>query len=315
MRTIGAGPRPFAHLAQQLLNKPLAIEPYKAEVIMCALQQKLGLISMDTIDGLTLDAKAMADRAASAQDATRNYDKGRTFHADGDIAVIYLDGTLVHRFGFLDPMSGMTGYDGVITKLRDAHRDPDIQAIWLDINSPGGAVSGLFALVEELSRYTSDAPGGKPIYAYVNEQACSAAYAIAAVCDRVYGPQDAMVGSIGCLMVHTDITAALAEDGIKVTVIRAGDRKARGMSVEGLDDTALAKLQASVDQTRERFARLVAAGRGITFEAVMATEADWYEGDEAVRLGLMDGVTSEADAWGRLEEEVDRIKRERRTGQ
>lgn len=315
MKTIGAGPRPFAHLAQQLLNKPLAIEPYKAEVIMCALQQKLGLISMETIDGMTLDAKAMIERAASARDATRNYEKGRTFHADGQIAVIYIDGTLVHKFGFLDPMSGMTGYDGILVKLRDAMRDPDILGIWLDIDSPGGAVSGLFALVEELAGYTMDEPNGKPIYAYINEQACSAAYAIASVCDKVYGPQDAMVGSIGCLMVHTDITAALEEDGLKVTVIRAGDRKARTMSVEPLDDQTLTKLQNSVDETRERFARLVAAGRNISFEDVMATEADWYEGEEAVQLGLMDAVLPESVAWGRLEEECDRIRRERRSGQ
>jgi capsid assembly protease len=314
VKSIGAGPRPFAKIAQELLNKPLAIEPYKAEVILCAIQQRLGIVSLDTIDGMTLEAKQMLDRAASAQDATRNYDKGRTFHADGNIAVIHIDGTLVHKFGWLDPMSGMTGYDGIATKLRDAMRDPDIEGIWLDIDSPGGAVSGLFALCEELAASTLS-EGGKPIYAYVNEQACSAAYMIASVCDRVYGPQDAMVGSIGCVMLHHDYTAMMDDAGIKVTVIRAGERKMRGNSYEGLDDTTLAKYQASVDDVRVRFSMFVAAGRGIEFDAVMATEADWFEGAEAVRLGLMDAVLPEREAWSRLEEEIDTIKRERRSAQ
>ena len=72
MRTIGGGPKGFAHIAQQLLNRPLAIDPHKAEVVMCALQQRLCIVSMDTFDGVTLDAKAMVDRAALARDATRN---------------------------------------------------------------------------------------------------------------------------------------------------------------------------------------------------------------------------------------------------
>ena len=54
-------------------------------------------------------------------------------------------------------------------------------------------------------------------------------------------------------------------------------------------------------------------GRGISVEAAMATEADWFEGSEAVELGLMDAVTTEREAWSRMEEEIDRNKRERRT--
>ena len=180
-------------------------------------------------------------------------------------------------------------------------RSQDIQA---------GAVAGLFSLVEDLAMMTQSM-GGKPVYAWVNEQACSAAYAIASVCDRVYGPRDAMVGSIGCVVVHTSIAQALDENGIAVKVIRAGERKMRGNSYEALDDETEAKLQASVDDVRDRFARLVEMGRPISYADAMATEADWFEGQEAVGRGLMDAVLPERQAWSRLEVECDRIKRER----
>lgn len=314
MRTIGSGPKGFAHLAQQLLNRPLAIDPYKAEVIFCALQQKLGIVSLDSIDGLTLDAKAMADRAALARDAVRDRNSSRTFHVDGDIAVIPIDGTLVHKFGFLDPASGMTGYDGLARKLSDAMRDPDVLGIWLDIDSPGGAVSGLMEFVGELAKATQGG-GGKPIYAWVGEQACSAAYAIACVCDKVYGPRDAMVGSIGCVIVHTSIAAALGANGVAVTVIRSGERKYRGNQFEDLDDETAAKFQASVDQAALRFAGLVSVARGIPVKDVLGLEGDWFEGAEAVSRGLLDAVVTEREAWARLEEECDRIKRQRRSGQ
>jgi signal peptide peptidase SppA len=304
-------PQGFPHIAQQLLNRPVAIHPHKMEVLLCALQQKLGIVNMTTVDAITLDAKAMMDRAALARDAKYDREGGKMYAVDGDIAVIRVEGTLVHKAGWLDAMSGFCGYNMLTRQLNDAYRDPDVLGIWLEIDSPGGAVSGLFSFVEELAQMTAS-EGGKPIYAYVNEMACSAAYAIASVCDKVYGPQDAMVGSIGCVMVHTSVNRAMDENGIDVTVIRSGERKMRGNPYEALDETTAAKFQASVDDVRKRFANLVAMGRNISVEAAMATEADWFEGAEALELGLLDAVISERDAWSRLEEECDRIKRERR---
>ena len=314
MRTLGAGPRPFSRLAQQFFNEPLCILPHKAEVIACALQQRLGIARIDGIDGVTLDARAMMDRAATAADAARDYRSGKSYHEKDGIAVIHIDGTLVHKYGWLDPVSGMTGYDGIAKKHREAMRDQDIEAIWFDIDSPGGSTAGLFALCLQIAAATK-AEGGKPHYAYVNEQACSAAYAIASVCDKVFGPEDACVGSIGCVIVHSDLTAALDKAGVEVTIIRAGERKYRGSAYEKLDKATMAKLQGAVDDTRRRFAEMVSIMRPVTFEGVMATEADWFEGREAVQLGLMDEVLSEQEAWDRLEEEIDQIKRERRQQQ
>lgn len=308
MRGLDSQTQSFPQIAAQLLNRPVAIHPHKMEVLICAMQQKLGIVSMNTIDGVTLDAKAMVDRAALARDAAYDRDYLKPYAMDGDIAVIRICGTLVHRAGFLDAASGFVGYTTLTRQLNEAMRDPDVLGIWLEIDSPGGAVSGLMAFVEELAQATA-AEGGKPIYAYINEQACSAAYAIASVCDKVYGPQDAMSGSIGCVMVHTSVSNALEENGIAVTVIRSGERKMRGNMYENLDEDALAKFQASVDAVRFRFATLVSTFRDITFEEAMATEADWFEGDEAVERGLMDAVISEREAYSRLEEECDKIKR------
>ncbi len=304
-------PQGFPHIAQQLLNRPVAIHPHKMEVLLCALQHKLGIVSLTTIDAVTLDAKAIIERSALARDAKFDRERSSSYAVDGDIAVIRIEGTTVHKGGWLDAMSGFVGYNMLLRQITDAYKDPDIFGIWLEIDSPGGAVSGLFAFVEELAKLTQS-EGGKPIYAYVNEQACSAAYAIASVCDKIYGPEDAMVGSIGCVMVHTSMAKALDTNGIDVTVIRSGERKMRGNPYENLDEATAAKFQASVDSVRTRFANLVAIGRNISVESVMETEADWFEGKEAVELGLMDAVLSEREAWSRLEEETDRLKRERK---
>ncbi|PZU59822.1 MAG: serine peptidase [Sphingobium sp.] len=293
--------RSFEHLAQRVFNVPLMIEPTKAEVIAAALQQRLGILKLDRLDSTSLDAVGMQ---ALAGDARRSYENWKPFHADGQIAVIPVEGTLVHKFGWLDPMSGMTGYDGIARKLRAALADNDIRAIWLDIDSPGGEVPGCFALAHEIALATQTEGGDKPIWAYVNEQACSAAYALACVCDRVYGPADAMVGSIGAYVMHVDFTKMLDKEGIAVRIIRAGARKAKTGPYEKLDDPALTKLQDWVDDTRDRFADLVAMGRGLSVDYVLDTEADWFTGPDAVDLGLMDGLMGEQDAWNLLLEDI-----------
>lgn len=302
-RSGGEPRRDFPMLAQRVFNTPLMISEHKAEVIAAALHQRLGFNSFERLDGTVLEA---SDMLALAGDARRNYDDWKPFHADGNIAVIPITGTLVHKFGWLDPTSGMTGYDGVAKKFRAAAADPEIRAIWFDIDSPGGEVAGCFALCEEIAQATQSEGGDKPVWAYINEQATSAAYAIASVCDRIYGPRTMCTGSIGAYMMHVDFTKALDKNGIQPTIIRSGKRKARTTSYEKLDDPAKAKLLSMVDETRDIFANLVALGRGLSVEDVLATEADIYSGSDALEIGLVDGVMSEAEAWELLQLELGR---------
>lgn len=294
----------LAHVATQLFNVPLMIDPRKAEVIVCALQERLGVATFERMDGVRLDAASM-NAAMGPSEATRSYENWKPYSVADRVAVIEVSGTLVHRYGYLDPVSGLTGYDGILRKARAAMADDDIDALWLDIDSPGGATAGCFAAAEELASYTKS-EGGKPIWAYVNEQATSAAYALACVCDKVFAPADGIVGSIGCFVMHVDLTAALDKNGVKVTIVRAGDRKARTMPYEGLDAEAALKLQTWCDETRDQFNRLVATGRRLAIAAVDATQADWYPAGDGLKLGLIDGILSEPEAWAKLQRSLAR---------
>lgn len=293
--------RELGLLAQRIFNVPLMVSEHKAEVIVAALHQRLGVGSFERLDSTALSA---SDMVALAGDARRNYDDWKPFHADGAVAVIPISGTLVHKFGWLDPTSGLTGYDGIARKFRAAMADPEIRAIWLDIDSPGGEVAGCFALCEEIARSTQSEGGDKPVWAFINEQATSAAYAIAAVCDRVYGPRTMITGSISSYIMFTDWSQALDKAGIRVSIIRGAPRKGRMTGAERLDDPARAKLQSLVDETHDIFCNLVAMGRNLTFDAIDGTEGDLFSGSDALDLGLVDGVMSETEAWDLLQLEL-----------
>jgi ClpP class serine protease len=95
--------------------------------------------------------------------------------------------------------------------------DDNVRAIVLNIDSPGGSIFG----TEELFNKIMAARGSKPITAVVNSVAASAAFWIASAADEIVITPGGMIGSVGVYMVHTDLSAAIAEDGVKETFISA----------------------------------------------------------------------------------------------
>jgi signal peptide peptidase SppA len=278
----------FPHLAQRMFNTPLAITPAKAEVIMAALADRLGVAHLfagnDSVGGrqLAFDQDDERDDYSrrGAQDRDRGYDA-----VDG-IAIIPVLGTLVQKNNSLRPWSGMTGYDGIRAAFSMAIEDPDIQSIVLDIDSPGGEVAGCFDLADAIY----DARGIKPISAILSESAYSAAYAIASATSKIYVPRTGGTGSVGVICMHVDWSEALGKMGCKVTFITYGERKADGHPEIPLSSEALKRFQADVDSTGELFVETVARNRGLSVAAVRATQATTFQGAAGVQVGFADAV-------------------------
>ncbi len=281
--------RRFSNLAQRLFNVPLMLRPEKAEILVAALLDHLGVAKLDRIDGTTLGAAELRRMAYDEVDGDRP--TRRLYSLKDGIATIPVDGTLVHKLGGVDPWSGMVGYDQLDKKLTAAREDRDVRAILFDGDTPGGESSGCFEFAKKI--YAGSARfGGKPTYWLVNEMTCSAGYALASCCDRIGGPETMVTGSIGVWTMLADFTKRLSNDGIKVTLRRAGDRKARGHPMEGWDDELLEKIDAWIEESRQMFATLVSMGRNIPVEDILATEGDWFSGPDALELGLIDAIAS-----------------------
>lgn len=282
----------FAHLAQRLFNVPIAIHPAKAEVVMAALAERLGITSMTQLDGraLSLQPMALEGDGYDYQSRDGGYDMA------GPVAVIPVHGTLVAKLGSLRPYSGMTGYDGIRQAFLTALEDPAVEAIVLDVDSPGGEVSGCFDLVDTI--YASR--GDKPIWSILSDSAYSAAYAIASAADRITVPRTGGTGSIGVICMHVDFSAALTDAGFKVTFITYGDRKADGHPEIPLSKEALARFQADIDTMGELFVNTVARNRKIAASAVRDTQAATYLGEQGVAQRLADIVAAPDAAFRAL---------------
>jgi signal peptide peptidase SppA len=187
----------------------------------------------------------------------------------------------------------MTGYDGIEFKLETALASPQVKGILLDIHSGGGEVSGAFDLADKLAAVGQQ----KPVWAVADEHAFSGAYLLASQASRITTPRTGEVGSIGVIMMHSEMSRMLANEGVTVTLIKAGARKADMNPFEPLSDSTVAKLQAEVDATYQMFVGAVARGRGLTPVAVRDTAADVFNAPDSLKLGLIDAIQSANDTF------------------
>ncbi len=206
------------------------------------------------------------------------------------VAVIPLMGPLYNRSSW---GGGMAAFRA---KLAAAVANPDVGAIVLDIDSPGGTVAG----TPETAAAVRAAAGVKPTTAVVDSLAASAAYWIASQAGSIVVSPSAEVGSIGCLVVHMDLSAMLEAEGVKTTIIRSVPAKAEGNPFEPLSEEALANIQGEVDATHADFVRAVASGRKTSMSNVNDTfgKGRVVGAAKAVNLGMADRVGTMADVLG-----------------
>jgi signal peptide peptidase SppA len=216
----------------------------------------------------------------------------------GAVAILPLRGVIANRMGMMDDISGGTSSERFGQLFQSAVRDSGIKAIVLDVDSPGGAVSGS----DELSSMIFAARGTKPIVAHVNAQAASAAYWIASAADEVVVTPSGGVGSIGVFGVHDDVSQALDKLGVKKTLISAGKFKTAGNPYEPLAEDARARIQASVNVAYDSFVRAIARNRNVSLATVRDGfgQGGMVDAEPAVAEGMADRV-------GTLEETLNRF--------
>ncbi|MDC9591606.1 S49 family peptidase, partial [Xenorhabdus sp. XENO-10] len=128
--------------------------------------------------------------------------------------------------------------------------------------------------------------------------------AIASAADRIIVPRTGGVGSVGVIVIHCDWSQHIKEDGLKVSIITYGDRKAESNPYVPLTDEAKAAIQHDVDAMGQLFVTTVARNRGITEKTIRDTQAACYLAAEGVQLGLADVVATPDIAFQTLMKEA-----------
>ncbi|WP_164627491.1 S49 family peptidase [Tabrizicola oligotrophica] len=291
-----------AQIAQRAFNTPLMVDPAKALAFLSGLGPRITGREI-TFAGIELPASSIEHAAIPARASLFGNDLAQRHQRNGSqpfavvdgIAVIEIAGTLVHRGAWIGQSSGLTSYEGIAAQIDAALADPGVRGIALDIDSFGGEVAGAFDLADRIRA----ARAQKPVRAFVAEHALSAGYVLASQADRIILPRTGAVGSIGVVALHTDMSGALDQKGIAVTLIHAGAHKIDANPYQPLPQAVHDQMQRELEVVRFLFAETVAAGRGdrLTQAAALATEAAVLRGPDAIAAGLADEVADPVTAF------------------
>ena len=206
-------------------------------------------------------------------------------HQDNGIAVLSIYGTIYKYFYWY----GMDVYSAVLNKL---YTDATVRGIILKIESGGGEWSGLQIMAETLKQRT------KPVVAFVEDCAASAAYGIAVCCDAIVA-NTAMceVGSVGTYIRILDYGKYFASMGLDVHNIYATKSVDKNKDYRDALEGKYDGMIQNIDVYNEYFINLVSEGRG---DRLQSDAKEWgtgkmYFAPKALELGLIDGIASLED--------------------
>lgn len=168
---------------------------------------------------------------------------------------------------------------GLIDQITYARQAPEIRAVVLVLDSPGGTVSDTEAVYLELARLRST----KPVVTYVKGMAASGAYYLSVGTDGIYANPSSLVGNVG-VIAQLPPPPAISED-----IATTGPYKMYG--------TTRDQLLREIEMIKEGFYEAVALGRGeaLAVGPEVILRGQIWPGSEALRLGLIDGLRSQSE--------------------
>ncbi len=239
---------------------------------------------------------ASADVAAAIADRDRLAPQPDYTIVDG-VALVDVSGVILPSVPWIYELLEIpaTGCDRLRVNLLAASADPAVRAVVLTVSSPGGSVCG----VEQVARQVLRLRERKPVVAYVDDLAASAAYWIASQAAAVVANRTAQIGSIGTFVVLEDASRYWEALGLSSHVIASAPAKTFGDEwSERMQSAQADDIRDAVRGITDIFIDAVAQGRGTARSAVeaWATGRVWMAA-RARELGLIDAVQDFEDVF------------------
>jgi protease-4 len=188
----------------------------------------------------------------------------------------------------------------VFERLERAAADPQVKAVILRLDTPGGEVTASDIIYHEVLRFKERT--GLPVIGLMMSVAASGGYYIASACDVILAHPSTITGSIGVISVFPSVESLMSKVGVKVNVIKSGPSKDSGSPFRDMTEDDKKLFQTIIDEYYEGFLAVVATGRkGKIAEADLRKIADGrvYTAPQALKLGLIDAIGYFDDAFAK----------------
>jgi protease-4 len=211
-----------------------------------------------------------------------------------NVAVLPLEGEIWPYYGLTDAPFIITP-ETVESFLATAENDTSIEAVLIEVNSPGGTPVAAERIAQRLRTST------KPVVGMIGDIGASGGYMIAAASDYLIASPMSMVGSIGVTMSYLEYSQQNEDDGIEYVELNTGKFKNAGSPDKPLTDEERALFQRDLDDIHKEFVTMVATYRNMPFEKVAAlADGSTLNGVRAKEAGLIDEVGGRTEARSAL---------------
>lgn len=223
-----------------------------------------------------------------------------------NVAVLNVSGPLVAGDSWFNLMFGLVSYNTISGGLQRALDDHSVSDIVLSLSTSGGDVNGLEGVSENI-RVVREY---KPIISHTGSSALSAGYWLFSTGSKGYATSMSQVGSVGVISTFTSFARRLKDNGIDVSVFRAGKYKALANPAEPLSAEAAQGIQDKTDKFYQFFLEKIHAERPAL---KIENKEEWAEGktffaQEALSMKMVDGIMSMNQLVDELNEKADAAK-------
>ncbi len=201
----------------------------------------------------------------------------------GNVAVIPIEGIITGSSDSEFLFDSMASSPDIIELIEKADQNPNIKAIVLEINSPGGSAVASEEIVNAVKKTN------KTTVAWIREVGASGGYWVASSADHVVANRMSITGSIGVIASYLEFPGLLEEYNITYQRLVSGKYKDMGSPFKEMTAEEKAIFQGYLDEMKDYFASEVAANRKMSKKDVdKVANGLFYLGAQAKEYGLID---------------------------
>ena len=290
-------------LARRVFNTPqLIIESDLQRISQYIVDRANGNVELTVVNNnnnVHTESEYVEQETLESLAAYTNEEEKQRYHRrigitnDGKRGNLFVEGTLVAKAGQIDAdCMELISYEKLFSTFQMQVRE-GVEELLLHVDSGGGEANTAFEMATEVKNLA--AKNNIKIISFIDGLSASAAYAWTSIADEVIARKGSEIGSIGVVVQLINNNKMLENIGITRKFITYGDSKVPFDDKGEFTDKFLSSLQKKVNKTGEEFTNFVATNRNMKVEDVIATEAEVYDAEEALKLGLIDKIMTKSE--------------------
>ncbi len=228
----------------------------------------------------------------SREEKVRFSNKSKLSFTKKEVEVVYIYGP-ISVSADANPFFPV-GTDRILAKLKKIRKSPDVKAVVIRVNSPGGSVGAVQEIYEEINKLRDN---GKKVVVSMGDVAASGGYYIACAADKIVANPGTITGSIGVIARLGNVQELFKKIGISTIVIKSGEHKDIGSPTRAMTEEEKKILQGLIDNSYNQFVKAVMEGRDKSYEDVLNfADGSIFTGEQALAKGMIDELGNFEDA-------------------